>query len=142
MSPLHHTGRLLLKIISIVLLSCVLFLPATCVIVETASKPRRVRLKIAAANPREFKVLVHGGAGRFREKESEDKMHYDIAVPMMEGGYRRFLFIKYNVHDPLHYKIIKIKKGGQMVLELSLKDVDALPRNAKGYSELSFGTKN
>lgn len=107
------------------LLSLLLAL-CSCSIVEVASLPKNFKIKIVAANPTAYTVFLHKGAGVYGEIAPSVGFTYDISIPAMRGGYKQFLFFKYNQNLPEDYKVILIKKAGAQYMELSIHDVELL----------------
>lgn len=140
MPPLYKKGNMRINLKKIFLSFPLCFLALlglfSCRTVETASLPRTVSLKLEVSSNEPFAVFVYKGAGLFEEVSPLKPFFYQIKVPMMDGGYKQFLFIKYSIHNPNEYKIFQIKKQGNLLSELSLKDIDLLEKDPEGFSRL------
>ncbi|MBI5218276.1 MAG: hypothetical protein HY958_05030 [Bacteroidia bacterium] len=98
----------------------------SCKMAETASSPMSFRMEILAKSPSDYKLYIHKGAGQYELLSPVGGSTYDISIPAMNGGYSKFLFIVYNKHDPNDYKVIHVKKEGEIIKELSLREIQQL----------------
>ena len=101
---------------------------ASCRIVEVSSMPRTITMTIASKNPAQYKLLQLKASGKFEEVKPEKAGTYQIRIPAMDGGYSEFLLVKYNKHIPEDYPVIKVVKGGKVLKELSINDMERLPQ--------------
>lgn len=60
---------------------------------------------------------------------------YQVKTPTMDGGYSEFAFVlKYNRHDPQTYPVVALRRNKQLIRELSLSDIYALPRTRENFT--------
>ena len=118
-------------------LSLFLFFFTSCVTVETQSKPMELNLKVEI-NYDKIIVQKHAGAGKYNDCEEKKANVYKLNIESMRGGYSEFLGIKFNKHNPREYKIVRIKNHGNMVKELSLKEIERLERDKEGNYHLKL----
>lgn len=97
--------------------------------VETASHPTTVHLRLATSCAGD--VLEHYIDGDYRPIAVEAGAA-TIDVPAMAGGYSERGGHVSNVHDPRGYEIMRLRRGDRVVRELSLDQVDALPKDPEG----------
>jgi len=116
------------QIVRILIVSILFSAGLNCRTVETASMPRKFNLELIASDVKLYEVYIHSGARHPEEIFPVNQSLYEIDVPMMRGGYRQFIFFKYDKHLPDNYKIIQIKKSGKLIRQLSLSDIGKLPQ--------------
>jgi hypothetical protein len=107
-------SRIILILLPMMLLACA--------IVETSIDPQTIPVELVPKSEGNYTVHVYNG-GEYARVEPVKDNFYRIDIPGMHGGYRKFLFFKYKKHDPLHYKIILVKRGDVNVRELSVADI-------------------
>ena len=109
----------------------------SCGITETQSEARKFSLKLLDCSTDDIKLILHKGAGKYEECKTEDKIHFNIEIPAMRGGYSEFLFfIKFNEHNPEEYKVLRIMKKGEILKELSIRDIEQLPQDVQNNYKL------
>ena len=55
----------------------------------------------------------------------------------MRGGYSEFLFfLKFYEHNPEEYKVLRIMKKGEILKELSIRDIEQLPQDVQNNYKL------
>lgn len=97
--------------------------------VETMSHPTTVRLRLAVAC--DGVLEQHVGAGEYQLVTVTDATA-DIAVPGMRGGFSERGGKRSNVHDPDTYEVVRLRRDDKVLVELSLKDIRALPKDGDG----------
>jgi hypothetical protein len=115
------------------MLKLALLLPLTACLttrVETMSHPTMVRLHLAESCAAGA-VLEHYRDGDYRAIAVEAGAA-TVEVPAMNGGYSERGGHKSNIHEPRDYMILRLRRGERVVRELSLDQVDALPKDADG----------
>ena len=96
--------------------------------VETMSHPTTVRLRVACAGE---PALEHYTEGAYRAVAVAAGVA-TIEVPAMSGGYSTRAGRISNVHEPRDYPIMRLRQDDRVIRELSLHQVDALPKDAEG----------
>jgi hypothetical protein len=98
--------------------------------VETMSHPTTVHLRLAQVCSDTIVERADGSAGYVPITVTDEKA--DVDVPGMRGGYSERNGKHSNVHDPMTYEVIRVRNGGTVVTELSLSDVEGLPKDSEG----------
>jgi hypothetical protein len=93
--------------------------------VETMSQPTTLRLRFAERC--EGAVLEHAGRGVAIHGETAD-----VNVAAMRGGYSESAGRVSNVHDPHDYRVVTMRKDARVLVELSITDIRALPKDPEG----------
>ena len=106
-------------------LSLLLLLPG-CRTVETSLPAQEIRIILRGHLANVEIVALHPGH-RVRLEEASRPREYRITMARMDGGYSQFAVLRYNVHDPLQYKVIAVRRERTTLRELSLEDIRALP---------------
>jgi hypothetical protein len=96
--------------------------------VETTSHPTTVQVRLPDSCDA---VLEHYVEGDYRAIAVEAGAA-TVEVPAMNGGYSKRGGRTSNVHEPRDYGILRLRRGDRVVRELSLNQVDALPKDADG----------
>ncbi len=115
-----------------------IFISIGCRTVEMSVPSQEIKLLVRSDRKTNPSVYLSEGAGSFKKLKSDSKNIYNFRSPSMDGGYRSFLFFKYNIHNPNEYEIIRIKENERIIKELSLKDINELTKNESGYSVLEM----
>jgi hypothetical protein len=122
-------------------LVCAIFIlmammPVTsCRMVEVSSKPRTFTLALQKAEASRYQVSQLRASGKFEPVKPAGPGIYLISIPAMDGGYKEFLFIRYNKHIPEEYPVVQVQKDGKVLKELSIRDMEKLPV-MDGHSQL------
>ncbi len=103
----------------------------SCVTAETQSQAKHFNVKFTGTKTDSINVFLHQGAGKYKEVLPVEDI-YSIDIPPMQGGYSSFLGIKFNVHNPKDYKIVKIKKDNKTIYELSINEIEKHNKDKKG----------
>ena len=98
--------------------------------VETASQPTTVHLRLAQVCTGNVLEVMNEHADFVPITLTDDKA--DIEVPSMNGGYSERRGRRSNVSDPYEYRVIRLRAGHEVVTELSLNAVTALPKDSDG----------
>ena len=102
-------------------------LPISCRMVEVSSMPRTYAIAIQSETPALYQLCQLKSSGDFERVRPVSNGIYTVSIPVMDGGYSEFLFIKYNTHIPEEYPVIRVTKNGRVLKELSITDMDKLP---------------
>ncbi|HBX52932.1 MAG: hypothetical protein A2275_14810 [Bacteroidetes bacterium RIFOXYA12_FULL_35_11] len=105
----------------------------SCAIYETASEPMKFRIEFLSSNLSDYKIYQQNESGNFVLVKPLDVGVYDMSIPMMSGGYSKILFLKYKNHDPNEYKVIQIKRDGEVYRELSNREIRQLKSEKNVY---------
>lgn len=98
-----------------------------CRFVEVSSMPRTFTIAIQSEMPALYQLCQLKASGAFERVKPASDGIYTVSIPVMDGGYSEFLFIKYNKHIPEEYPVIRITKNGIVQKELSIADMKKLP---------------
>ena len=118
---------------------CVLLAACFTKRVETMSHPTTVRLRIASVcsassghgnNDAVLEQYV-ADAGGWREVAMTDATA-TVNVPAMHGGYSERAGRQFDESNPREYPVIRVRRADRVVRELSLNQIDALPRDSGG----------
>lgn len=93
--------------------------------VETASQPVAYRLKLTDTCG--DRVVVE----RYDRGAYEPVVDGNIEIPCMNGGFTDHGGARTNVHDPSAYRVVRVRDGDRVLSELSIEDLNALPRDAE-----------
>jgi len=102
-----------------------------CRLVETASLPVQYHLIVHAEQNLKYSVYQMKKPGEWSLLASEKTGRYWLDIPMMGGGYKQFLFIKYSIHDPKTYPVVEIRSPNRKPLELSIQKIEKLNQDSE-----------
>jgi hypothetical protein len=97
--------------------------------VETSSQPKHYNLVIE--NPQEIKMFIHKGAGVYDEVLPVENV-YIVDIPVMGGGYKKIMGIKFNESNPCEYLFIQLKKNEIPVNEYSIEKLEKCNKDNNG----------
>lgn len=103
-----------------------------CKKVETRSQEQSFYVRLISNQLDGLEMLVYQGSGQYKKIVSTNKLDYKINIPSMRGGYSSTLFLKFDEHKPEEFKVVQIKNKNEVLLELSINDIKALPKNDTG----------
>ncbi len=111
-------------------MSIVLML-SSCTEMITKAKHYQVSLLNADESIKVSVIQEPCGRGVFEEIQDVEGV-YNIDIPALKGGGGDIFGIKFSYHNPEEYKVVNICKDDKMIIELSINEIEKLPKDEKG----------
>ena len=131
--PVKMIERTKIKIIilfeTFFFLIIVMFFATGCVSrrVETMSEPRTLLLSVQSSD--KVQVQSQDASAEWVDQISAEGV-YTVDIPGMRGGFSELFWIKYDIADPLDYPVVRLRSGDGAWVELSTRQIEALPHKS------------